>query len=156
MGGILDVWPHPNKDLSNDGTHFLGVNANLGFVDRHITPAQNLQAFCFNDLVNHAATFGLDLWRQENHANAIFSACRQVNIQDRSLAFKQLGGQLNQHARPVASLRITPSGAAMAKVNQNLHTFINNLVCLLALYVGNNSHTASIMLLLRGVESFLS
>ena len=63
---------------------------------------------------------------------------------------------MNQHARPVASLRITPDGAAMAKVNQNLHTFINNLVCLLALYIGNNSHAASIMLLLRGVESFLS
>jgi len=68
---------------------------------------------------------------------------------------EQLVWGLNQHAGPVAGLRITPSGATVAEIDQHLHAFVDDLVCLLAFYVGDDAYAASIVFLLQRVESLL-
>ena len=47
-------------------------------------------------------------------------------------------------------------GATVTEVNQHLHTFVDDLVRPLTLYVGDNAYAASIVFLLRRVQTFLS
>ena len=56
-------------------------------------------------------------------------------------------GHLNQHAGAVPGVRVPSGSSAMAQVDQDLEALFNDLVGPFSLYVGNDTHTAGVMLL---------
>ena len=156
MSGVFDFGSHADENLGDVGTDRPGVFADLGVIQGNVTPTEDFKSFGLDRFTNQVAAISLDFRRHEHHANAIFSGAGQVDTQGRGLALEQLGWGLDQHAGPVACLGVTPGGATVAKVTQHLHTFVYNLVCLLAFDVGDDAHAASIVFLLRRVQSFLS
>ena len=64
----------------------------------------------------------------------------------------ELMGNLNQNARAVARLRIAARRAAMGEVDQHLQALANNIVAADAANVGDQPHSAGIVLIPRVIE----
>ena len=93
----------------------------------------------------------LGLWREEDHPDTIFSVWRELNPQSLTLSTKELVRHLDQDSCAVASFRVAAGCSAVAQVNEHLQAFLNCLVRLSALYVGDYSDTTGIMLLFRRI-----
>ena len=156
MRGIFDVRAHADEHLGDVGTDFPGVFADLGMVEGHLTPAQNFQAFSFDGLFNQAAAVGVDFRWHESHADTVFATEWKTDSERSGFALKQLYGRLDEHACAVAGFRVSPGGATVSQVDQHLHTFVDDLVRLLTLDIGDNAYAASIVFLLGRIKSFFS
>ena len=156
MGGVGGGRSPADEHLADVGTHRPCVVANLGAVQGHIAPAQHLQTFSLDDAGDQVPALGHGPGGQKHHADAVLTGGGEVEAQNGGLALEQLIRSLDQHAGAVAGLRVAPGGATVAKVDQHLYAFVDDLVRLLALYVGDNTHAASVVFLLRRVESLLS
>ena len=155
LGRVGDGRPHADEHLADVRTHRPCILANHGAVQGHITPAQDLQIFSLDDAGNQVPALGLGPRGQKHHPNAVLAGGRQVDSQSDGFALEQPIRSLDQHAGAVAGRWVAPGSAPVAEVNQHLHAFVDDLMCLLALYIGNEAHAASIMFLLRRVEPLL-
>ena len=66
-----------------------------------------------------------------------------------SPAGKKRVRNLNEDTRPITGLRIATASPAMREVDEDLHAFQYNVVRFLALNIGHEANTASVMLVLR-------
>ncbi len=84
--------------------------------------------------------------REESHADGVLARLGQTEAQRLAFAGKEIVRNLDQQPRAVASFRITPTGAAVRQVDQNLNALLNNLVALLPANAGDKAHAASVVL----------
>ena len=80
---------------------------------------------------------------------------RQVEAKLFALATEQGMGGLNEYASAVSRLRVAAGSPAVPQVDQDFEAFLDNLVGLLALDVGDHAHAAAIVFLLRRVQPLL-
>jgi len=62
-------------------------------------------------------------------------------------------GNLDEHARAVASFGVAAAGAAVGQVDQNLNSLLNDLMTLIAANAGYKPDTAGIVLVRRVVKT---
>ena len=126
-------------------------------IDRHITPAQQHLALSL-DRTFHlllASQARCVLFRQKDHANAVFAGCRQGHTLLGHLFTVQRVGQLNQNTRAVTHQLISTHRAPMVQILQDLQSVFDDVVGFLALDMRHKAHAASIMLLATGVQAVL-
>ncbi len=91
--------------------------------------------------------------RKKNHAHAVLAGRGQRETQARRFALKKSVRNLDQDARAVAGLRIAAAGAAMRQIDQDLDALQDDIVRLAALDVRDKADAASVVLVLRAVQS---
>ena len=66
---------------------------------------------------------------------------------------KECVWRLEKYSRPIARIRVAALGAAVRQMPQQVNAPIDNLVRLAALYIGDDTHSAGVVLELGAVQS---
>jgi hypothetical protein len=95
------------------GHHAAGVPAQFPDIQGYLTPAQKIQTFVLDNSLYQLFAFnlGFSLGRQKDYPGSVFPGTRQSNSRGGAHSLEELVGQLNEDARAVASLRVTPTSA---------------------------------------------
>ncbi len=86
------------------------------------------------------------LFRQEDHADAVFAQRRQLNALLGHLFAVERVRQLNQDARAVTHQLVGPHGTAMIQVFQDLECALHDVMGFDALDVRHESNATGVML----------
>ena len=90
---------------------------------------------------------------QEAHGHAVGARLGQLHAQFGAFAHKEGVGNLDEDAGAVASFGVAARGAAMGEVDEHLEPLADDFVALFAADVGDQSHAAGIVLILRMIEA---
>src|ERR1039458_7762512 len=91
--------------------------------------------------------------RQEGHAHAIGSGSGQFESEAGAFAREEFVGDLNEDACAVTSFGIASTGTPVGEVDQYLDSFADDVVILLAPYVGDKANATGVMLVPRIVQT---
>ena len=153
-----DIGTAANEHLTNDrlfGAH-TRRHRHLG-VDRHIAPAQQHLAFGGNGALHFllASQAAGVFFGQKNHTHAVLTLRRQGHPLHGHVFAVQRIRQLNQDACAVAHELVGAHGTPVIQVFQNLQCLTHDGVRLVALDVGHKTHTTSVVLVGRVVQTVL-
>src|SRR5438128_5516762 len=127
----------------------------IGVVDRHVAPAEQLLAFVLDgalDLVFAGDARGR-VARQEHHADAVLARGRQLHALLRHFLAIEAVGDLDQEARAVGEFRVPAYRAAMGEVAQHRQSLLDDGVRLPALDVRDEADAARVVLVFRTVQA---
>ena len=143
VGGAAD------EDLLHHRLDRLDAFAKRGIVDRHVAPAEHVQALGRDDLLDDFAHLlaRRGLARHEELADRVMAWRRQVEAELGAFGGEERVRDLGQHAAAVAERRIRAHRAAMVEVDQNLQALFEDVVRLAVLHVGHEADAAGIVLL---------
>src|SRR5437899_960055 len=131
-------------------------NASDGIaVHWRIPPAEDAESLFPDNALEYtfAVQARMFLNRQESHAYRVLAGRRQFESENRALAGKKLVRNLNQDAGAVASFGIAAAGAAMREIYQDLDSLLDDLMALLTANAGYKTHSASVVLVRRVIET---
>src|SRR5580700_158461 len=123
-------------------------------IRRHESPAEYSAFFGPNNLLeysNAAMAIGVGTWKKD-HADAVFAARRQREAEWTAFANEKIVRNLNDDARAIAGVRFATASAAMLKIEQDLKRFLNNVVSIAVLEIGNETDAAGIVFVRRVVK----
>ncbi len=147
-----DVGGTSDEDLLHHRLDRLDAFAKHGIVDRHVAPAEHVQALGRDDLLDDSARLltRLGLTRHEELADRVMTRRRQLETELGAFASKERVRNLGQHAAAVAKRGIRAHRAAMVEVDQNLQALFEDVMRLAVLHVGHEADAAGIVLF-RGI-----
>jgi hypothetical protein len=129
--------------------------ANCVAIARRVTPAQDGQTLFPDDLFKNS--FALKaiqfFYRQKNHAGRVSTGLRQFEAELSAFTRKKPMGNLDQNASAITRFRVTPAGAAMRQIDQDLNALQNDVVASLSANAGHKPNSARIMLVAGVVKS---
>ena len=96
------------------------------------------------------------IWRQGDHAHAIFGFARQGHAGGFGGAFEELMGHLQKDAGAVARVGFAATSTPMVEIAQNLQCLLDDVVRFAALDVDQKTYPARVMLKLRVVKTLFA
>ena len=137
-----------DENLLHHRLNRLDAFAKRGIVDRHVAPAEHVQALGRHDLLDDFPHLlaGLAPPRHEKLTDRVVALRRQLEAQLGAFGREERVRDLGHHAAAVAQRRIRAHRAAMVEVDQNLQALFEDVVRLAVLHVGHEADTAGIML----------
>ncbi len=122
--------------------------AEIGIVDRHVAPAQNLLALGADRVLDdlHRARTRLVLAREEILAHCIMAGLRQREAELRAFLREEAMRDLQQHAATVTGLRVRAHRATMVEVREDRQAMPDDRVALAVLDIRHEADTAGILL----------
>ncbi len=135
------------------GLHQLGKTR---VVDRHVAPAEELEAFLLEEALPGVLAMGGDalVARHEQVADGVVAGLGQSDAELLALLFEEGVRDLDQDARAVAERGIGADGTAMLEIAQHRQRVRDDAVRLLALEVGDEADATGIAFV-GGVEQAL-
>ena len=150
---VLVVAGH--EELVEQRLGIAGDGAQGGIVDRHIAPADELQPFFLNNLLDIAD--GLEgrhaRVREEGNTGGVLTCGRQLDALSSHFLAVEAVRDLNKDARAVAGVLLGTCGAAVIQIDQCLDALIHNVSAGAAMHVHHKGDTTRIMLELRIIET---
>jgi hypothetical protein len=119
-----------DEDLADKRLGRFGGGAQRGIVGGDRAPADDFQAFLFDDFLKcpfASLAFGRVL-RQENEAGAVLAGLGQLETAPFALLLKESMGHLDQDARAVAGVGFATARAAMVEVAEHLEGLLDDLM----------------------------
>jgi hypothetical protein len=93
--------------------------------------------------------------RQEHHPHGIVARAGQFESPMRALVREKSVRNLEQDARPVARVSLTPASSPMLKIQEHLNRLVDNPARTATLNVNDEAQTARVMFEPRVVKSLL-
>ena len=147
----------PDKELPDGRADGAGVPSDGGVVQRNIAPAQEVQTFGGNHILNvgDGGAAGIRILRQKDHTHPVFPLRRQGNALGAGRLAKESVRHLQQNAGAVPGVRVGAGRPPMPQVDEHLQRFGDDGMGLFALDIGDHADAAGVVLLLDGVQAGL-
>ena len=128
----------------------------MALVDWHVAPAEHAAPALRNDALDQRLGLGAVCFvrRQEHHADAVGTRFRQANADAAARTPEERMGNLNEHSRAVARVRVGGDGASMGEVLEQLQGALDDLRRALALYMSDESNATTVVLVRWIVQTF--
>ena len=126
-----------------------------GIVGRNVAPTEKSEPLGFDHAPDDG--FAIDalgpIARHEHMADAVMAGLGQSDAERRACLAQEFMRDLHEDAGAVARERVGAGGAAMGQVFENLQAVLDDLAAWPAFEIGDETDAASIVLVLRIVES---